>query len=156
MSIFGRMLVNHFAKSKLEGHVEVSEVNDDQPKVDEETMGKIIKCSKAVAALSVYAAASDGSITLDEYMEIDINVGTASKKLELPDDVKEEISKIYDNHDIKWEEVISFLDELSPEELGDMDDYLENIVKSEADNSEISKAEQDVVDQFEKYLESRK
>ncbi len=146
MGIFGKMLFgideNDKAKTEESGGVDQTE----------EKLVELIKRSKAVAALSVYAAAVDGSISLDEYMEIDMNVGAASEKAKLPERVVEEISGIYDKHSMTWDDVKKYLDEVSTDDLAAMSDYINGIINAD---SEVSEAEEQVIKQFESYVESR-
>ena len=147
MGVFGKMLfgIDDDSKSKPEQQNVADQA--------EERLSELIDRSKAVAALSVYAAAVDGSISLDEYMEIDMNVGAASEKKKLPERVVEEISSIYDKHNMTWDDVKKYLDEVSSDSLAEMSGYLDSIIKAD---SEVSEAEEQVIKQFESYVESRK
>ena len=122
------------------------------PQATSEASTKVANLCLATTALSVYTAAIDGNISLEELMEIDINVGKISTKTPISDEVKAEIDKITDNHNIQWTEVVSYLDKLSLEELVDMKESIQNIAGA---SDGINDAEQKVIDQFNEYFAGR-
>ncbi|MBR6217750.1 MAG: hypothetical protein IKQ63_04430 [Eubacterium sp.] len=106
----------------------------------------------ATAALSMYCAACDGNISVEEYMEMDINIGSLKGKHKLPAEVNAELDKISADHNITWETVTSYLDRIEPDELMKMSDDIADIMVA---SDGVNEAEQKCVDQFAKYVRSR-
>ncbi|MCR5213924.1 MAG: hypothetical protein K6E10_05880 [Eubacterium sp.] len=113
---------------------------------------KITKLSKAVTALSVYAAGCDDSISIDEYMEIDIAISKLNNKYNLPDYLMKELKRMTEEHDVGWDKVCSYMDELSAEELKGIRDGLMDIFKA---SDGVSDVEQKVYDDFNKFISSK-
>lgn len=107
----------------------------------------------ATTALSVYAAAADGTITIEEYMEMDINAFAINKKGMISNEVMEKVKDLYDKHNITWEEVVTYLDKLSFDELLSMEEDLSDVINA---SDGISEEEEQVVRQFNTYVNSRK
>ena len=145
MGLFGKTMI----KMKDDKAVKAAEQENG---ISAEQMQEIADMGKAVAALSVFAAASDGSISLDEYLDIDIQVGHATGGVKLPDDVKEEISKIYDKHGITWEEVTAYLDKVSVEKLQALSEAATKIADSD---SEVTDEEKDIMEKLGEYIKGR-
>ncbi|SEF78381.1 hypothetical protein SAMN04487934_103129 [Eubacterium ruminantium] len=106
----------------------------------------------ATAALSVYCAACDGNISIEEMMEMDINIGAIKGKHKLPESVEAQIKKICDNHEITWEEVTYYLDKMDTSTLMSMSDDLADIMVA---SDGVNEAEQKCVEQFANYVKSR-
>ena len=106
----------------------------------------------ATAALSMYCAACDGNISIEEYMEMDINIGGIKGKNKLPAEVEKELDEISQNHNITWGEVVKYLDKLSPDTLMKMSDAVADIMVA---SDGVNDAEQAVVEQFANYVKSR-
>lgn len=107
----------------------------------------------ATVALSTYAAACDGTITLDEYMEADLNVATINKQFHLSDELMKTVSELSMKHSITWEEVTEYLDVLSVETLENMQAGLENVVNA---SDGINESEDEVIQRFNDYIQSKK
>ena len=106
----------------------------------------------ATAARSMYCAACDGNISIEEYMEMDINIGSIKGKTKLPVEVEKELDTISRNHNITWDEVVKYLDKLSPDTLMKMSDAVADIMVA---SDGVNDAEQAVVEQFANYVKSR-
>ena len=145
MGLFGRSIMLKMVEDVEHAHAA-------QDAISEEVMREITNAALATAALSVYAAASDGSISLEEYMDIDINVGSITQGIKLSDQALEEISKVYDNHNITWDEVVTYLDRLPAGTIRKIAGYLDNIVQSDQN---ITEEEAKVVEQYGEYVQTR-
>ena len=106
----------------------------------------------ATVALSTYAAAVDGEVSIYEYMESDINVATLNKQYHLSDDLSHTVDALSMKHSITWDEVKDYLDALTPDTLASLKAAMDNVVNaSDGVNEEESK----VLSQFNEYIESR-
>ena len=117
-----------------------------------EHLARVSECCLAAAALSVYCAACDGNVSIEEYMEMDINIGKIKGKVKLPETVEKELDKISSHHDITWEEVVVYLDKLNLDSLMELSDDVADIVVA---SDGVNEDEQRVVDQFANYVKSR-
>lgn len=157
MSLFGRMMDkfdnDDEVKEAAEAVSAVSEtVKPDAVSPSPEALKAISDRCLATAALSMYCAACDGNISIEEYMEMDINIGSIKGKNKLSAEVEKELDDISRNHNITWDEVVKYLDRLSPDILMKMsDDVADVMVASDG----VNEAEQAVVDRFANYVKSR-
>ncbi len=117
-----------------------------------EQLARVSERCLAAAALSVYCAACDGNVSIEEYMEMDINIGKIKGKVKLPETVEKELDKISSHHDITWEEVVVYLDKLNLDSLMELSDDVADIVVA---SDGVNEDEQRVVDQFANYVKSR-
>ena len=117
-----------------------------------EQLARVSERCLAAAALSVYCAACDGNVSIEEYMEMDINIGKIKGKVKLPETVEKELDKISSHHDITWEEVVVYLDKLNLDALMELSDDVADIVVA---SDGVNEDEQRVVDQFANYVKSR-
>lgn len=117
-----------------------------------EHLARVSERCLAAAALSVYCAACDGNVSIEEYMEMDINIGKIKGKVKLPETVEKELDKISSHHDITWEEVVVYLDKLNLDSLMELSDDVADIVVA---SDGVNEDEQRVVDQFANYVKSR-
>ena len=106
----------------------------------------------ATMALSTYAAACDGEVSLDEYMEADLNIAAINKEFHLPDTLLNQVKDLSMKHGITWDEVKDYLDVLSVDTLRSMQDGLKNVVGA---SDGVNEAEQKVLNQFDEYILSR-
>ena len=134
----------------------VSEVKDQAngttPELSPEEHRRLSGIVLATAALSLYVAVSDNSISLDEYMEMDLNIAKINNQTYIPDDIMAEVKKIYDKQNIKWPEVTVFLDSVSDMDLIAMKEGVTKIANA---SDGISTSEQQVIDQFNSYIINR-
>ena len=120
--------------------------------VSSEQLVRISERCLAAAALSMYCAACDGNVSIEEYMEMDIHIGKIKGKVKLPETVEKELTAIGNNHNISWEEVTAYLDKLSPDVLIEMSDDVADIVVA---SDGVNEDEQKVVERFANYVKSR-
>ena len=106
----------------------------------------------ATAALSIYTAACDGTITLDEFMEVELSVGAINTKKRISDEARKKIKEISQNHSITWDEVKGYLDKVSKADLMEMDKGLKEIIMA---SGGVEEAERNAFGEFRKYVESR-
>ena len=154
MSIFGRMMDRIDDDEFGAAPVQPAEApaKQEAPSISPEQLARISERCLAAAALSVYCAACDGNVSIEEYMEMDINIGKIKGKVKLPETVEKELNTICGHHDITWEEVTKYLDKLSVDVLMEMsDDVADIVVASDGVNDD----EQRVVEQFANYIKSR-
>ncbi len=123
-----------------------------KPEQSDADIQRIADLSRAVTALSVFAAGCDDTITLDEYMEIDMAVSSLNKKYHFSDELRSEIQDMTGNHNMTWKEVTAYLDKLSVKELEDMKKILMSVFEA---SDGVSGAEKAVYDKFTGYIESR-
>ena len=107
----------------------------------------------ATMALSIYAAAIDGEITIDEYMESDLNIAAINKAYRLPDELMHAVNDLSMKHNITWDEVKEYLDVLSVDTLKNMQAGLENVIKA---SDGVNEAEDEILQIFNDYIQSRK
>lgn len=106
----------------------------------------------ATVALSYYIARCDGSISYEEQMEIDYDLDAIQKNKDIPDAIKKELYDISQNVSISFEDVKSYLDNVSNETLtGLRDDIDEIAVASNGINDDERKA----IQKFDNYLKKR-
>ena len=125
-------------------------VQDSAPKTVAKNLDKL---AIATAALSIYTAACDGRITLDEFFEVELGIGAVNSKAKISDAANEEIKKITANHNITWDEVTSYLDNVRADDLEAMKSVLVEIVRS---SNGIEESEKKVLADFDAYIESRR
>lgn len=106
----------------------------------------------ATMALSTYAAACDGEVSIDEYMEADLNIAAINKEFHLPDTLLHQVKDLSMKHGITWDEVKNYLDVLSVDTLRSMQNGLKNVVGA---SDGVNEAEQKVLNQFDEYILSR-
>ena len=106
----------------------------------------------ATAALSIYTAACDGTITLDEFMEVELSVGAINSKQKISDEAREKIKAISKNHGITWDEVKGYLDKISKKNLLDMEKGIKEIILASDGTDD---AERKVIEDFNSYVDSR-
>ncbi len=153
MGLFGNLFNNDsMDEVKNETPVKEEAVPAEENKLSPEEHAKLSKITLATTALSYYVAACDDNITLDEYMEIDLNVSRINKKIRIPDDIMAEIKKLSDNHNITWDEVKTYLDMVSDTELLEIKDGINRVA---AASDGISDTEKKVIDQFNSYIMNR-
>nr|MCR5292074.1 hypothetical protein [Eubacterium sp.] len=70
----------------------------------------------------------------------------------IPDDIMDEVKKIYDKQNIKWPEVTVFLDNVSDMDLINMKEGMAKIANA---TEGISAAEKQVIEQFNSYIINR-
>lgn len=153
MGIFSDMMERLTADDKVEK--EVQETAQEQAPAPEPEKPKKINLDKlaiATAALSIYTAACDGKITLDEFFELEIGIGAVNTKARISNEAHEEIKKITTNHNITWEEVKGYLDHVRADDLKVMKRLLSDIVLT---SNGVEEAEKRVMDQFDAYIEER-
>ena len=154
MGIFGGIFFN------LEPELAPEKVGDDddtvvlkaEPERSPEEKERLTNLCMATTALSYYMAGCDDTITIDEYMEIDLEISAINRKLHIPDDVYAKIKDLSQHHSITWEEVVGYLDKVSVEELEGMKGILANIASA---SDGVSEAEKDVYREFKLYLAER-
>ncbi|MBO4863457.1 MAG: TerB family tellurite resistance protein [Eubacterium sp.] len=144
MSLFGKTMIK--MKDDAAGKAEESSG------ISAEQLEELSDMGIATAALSVFAAASDGTISLDEYLDMDIQVGRATGGVKLPDDAREAISRIFDKHSITWEEVKYYLDKISVDKLQVLAEAASKIADSD---SEVSDDEKKVMEKLGEYIKER-
>ncbi len=110
------------------------------------------KLAIATAALSIYTAACDGKITLDEFFEVELGIGAINSKAKISDEANAVIKQITTNHNITWDEVRNYLDNIRTEDLITMKRVLTDIVLS---SNGVEEAEKKVMDDFDAYIEER-
>ena len=110
------------------------------------------KLAIATAALSIYTAACDGKITLDEFFEVELGIGAINTKCKISDGANEQIKKIVANHNITWDEVKGYLNDVRSSDLLNMKGVLTEIVRS---SNGVEESEKKVLDDFDKYIEER-
>lgn len=110
------------------------------------------KLAIATAALSIYTAACDGKITLDEFFEVELGIGAINAKAPISDEANAVIKQITTNHNITWDEVKNYLDNIRLEDLVAMKRVLTDIVLS---SNGVEEAEKKVMDDFDAYIEER-
>lgn len=110
------------------------------------------KLAIATAALSIYTAACDGKITLDEFFEVELGIGAINSKAKISDEANAVIKQITTNHNITWDEVQNYLDNIRTEDLITMKRVLNDIVLS---SNGVEEAEKKVMDDFDAYIEER-
>ena len=106
----------------------------------------------ATAALSIYTAASDGTITLDEFLEVGLSVGAINTKQKISDSARQKIKEISQNHSITWDEVKGYLDKVSKKSLQDMENGIKEIILASDGTAD---AERKVIEDFNRYVEGR-
>ncbi len=106
----------------------------------------------ATAALSIYTAASDGTITLDEFLEVGLSVGAINTKQKISDGARQKIKEISKNHSITWDEVKGYLDKVSKKSLLEMENGIKEIILASDGTDE---AERKVINDFNAYVEGR-
>ena len=94
----------------------------------------------------------DIKVSLDEYMEADLNIAAINKEFHLPDTLLHQVKDLSMKHGITWDEVKDYLDVLSVDTLRSMQDGLKNVVGA---SDGVNEAEQKVLNQFDEYILSR-
>ena len=125
------------------------EVVSEAPKAEAPNLDKL---AVATAALSIYTAACDGKITLDEFFEVELGIGAINTKAKISDEANEKIKDIVKNHNISWDEVKTYLDDVRPDDLVSMRRVLNEIVFT---SNGVQESEKMVMDQFDAYIVSR-
>ena len=131
---------------------EKPEGKEEQSGMSKEEHDKLENICLATAALSLYTAISDGSISIEEYMEMDLGISKINKVTYIPDDIMDEVKKIYDKQNIKWPEVTVFLDNVSDMDLINMKEGMAKIANA---TDGIDAAEKQVIEQFNSYIINR-
>ena len=106
----------------------------------------------ATTALSYYIARCDGSISDEEQLEIDFDLDSIKKNVDIPGAIKTEMMTIAVNESISFEEVIKYLDKVSVETLKKLSDDIDEIIEA---NGEITDAERKAKEQFNNYIAQR-
>lgn len=82
----------------------------------------------AITSLSYYIARCDGSISKEEQEEIDYNLNTIKRNVDIPDSIKNELVKIIENEFITFEDVEKYLDGVSVKTLKNFLDIIDDII----------------------------
>ncbi len=106
----------------------------------------------ATIALSTYAAAIDGEVTLEEYMESDLNTAAINKQFRLPNELSHTIKELSMKHSITWDEVKDYLDVLSIDTLKSLRSSIESVINA---SDGVNESEKAVLDQFDEYVKGR-
>lgn len=106
----------------------------------------------ATTALSFWIARCDGEVDEKEMLELQFDLDSIKKNMDLPDAIKNELAKISVNEKISFDDVKKYLDKVSVETLKELEADIEEIVLA---NGEISKEEQKARNKYEKYLRER-
>ena len=106
----------------------------------------------ATTALSFWIARCDGEVDEKEMLELQFDLDSIKKNMDLPDAIKNELAKISINEKISFDDVKKYLDKVSVETLKELAADIEEIILA---NGEISKEEQKARNKYEKYLRER-
>jgi hypothetical protein len=107
----------------------------------------------ALTALVYYFARCDGSISKEEEQEIDYALNAIQNHKNIPDSLRAELNRISQDEDLRFEEVVQYLDRLPLNELCSFTEYVNNIVEA---SDGITPAEATAKQKFEEYLQTKK
>lgn len=121
-------------------------------KMTVEQIQKFADFCLATTALSFWIARCDGEIDEKEMLELQFDLDSIKKNMDLPDAIKNELANISKNEKISFKEVKKYLDKVSLDTLMELEKDIEEIIEA---NKVITKEEEKARNIYLKYLRER-